>query len=129
MQALIENKIRPDVVVTDLDGNLPFLRKAEKLRSNNGHAYAHGDNIDMLKKVVPRLHRIVGTTQVMPTENVYNFGGFTDGDRCVFLAEEFGAKQIILFGMEFGPQVGRYSKNTIKDVELNKKRCRLVRNY
>lgn len=124
VQALIENKIRPDVVVTDLDGNLPFLRKAEKLGAIMV-VHAHGDNIDMLKKVVPRLHRIVGTTQVMPTENVYNFGGFTDGDRCVFLAEEFGAKQIILFGMEFGPQVGRYSKDTIKDVELKQKKMQV----
>jgi uncharacterized Rossmann fold enzyme len=124
VQALIENKIRPDIVVTDLDGNLPFLRKAEKMGAIMV-VHAHGDNIEMLKKVVPKLHRLIGTTQVMPTENVYNFGGFTDGDRSVFLAEEFGAKQIILLGMEFGPQVGRYSKDTVKDIELKQRKMQV----
>jgi 2-amino-4-hydroxy-6-hydroxymethyldihydropteridine diphosphokinase len=38
------------------------------------------------------------------------------------LAEEFGAQQIILLGMEFGPQVGKYSKNTVKDIELKKRK-------
>ena len=31
---LIENNIKPDIVVTDLDGDLRFLIKAEKLGSN-----------------------------------------------------------------------------------------------
>jgi 2-amino-4-hydroxy-6-hydroxymethyldihydropteridine diphosphokinase len=121
VQALIENKIKPDIVVTDLDGNLPFLRKAEKLGAIIV-VHAHGDNIDLLKKVIPKLHRLIGTTQVMPTENVYNFGGFTDGDRCVFLAEEFKAQQIVLLGMEFGPHVGRYSKRTVEDIELKQRK-------
>jgi uncharacterized Rossmann fold enzyme len=121
VQALIENKIRPDIVVTDLDGNLPFLRKAEKLGAIIV-VHAHGDNIDLLKKVIPKLHRLIGTTQVMPTENVYNFGGFTDGDRCVFLAEEFKAQQIVLLGMEFGPRIGRYSKRTVEDIELKQRK-------
>ncbi len=30
VQFLIENKIKPDIVVTDLDGNSKFLQKAEK---------------------------------------------------------------------------------------------------
>ncbi len=123
VQALIDNNIKPDIVVTDLDGNLSFLRKAEKLGAILV-VHAHGDNIDLLKKVVPKLHRLIGTTQVMPTENVHNFGGFTDGDRCVFLAEEFGAKQIVLFGMEFGPNVGKYSKDTVKDVELKQRKMK-----
>jgi uncharacterized Rossmann fold enzyme len=121
VQPLIENKIKPDIVVTDLDGNLSFLKKAEKMGAIMV-VHAHGDNIDMLKQVVPKLHRIIGTTQVMPAERVYNFGGFTDGDRCVFLAEEFGAQQIILFGMEFGPEVGKYSKDTVKEMGLKRRK-------
>jgi uncharacterized Rossmann fold enzyme len=120
-QFLIENKIKPDIVVTDLDGNPAFLQKAEK-----GGAimvvHAHGDNIDMLKKLVPKFGKLVGTTQVMPVENVYNFGGFTDGDRCVFLAEEFGAKKIVLVGMDFGNSIGKYSKERVKDPELKKQK-------
>jgi 2-amino-4-hydroxy-6-hydroxymethyldihydropteridine diphosphokinase len=97
------------------------LKKAEEIGAIIV-VHAHGDNIDMLKKVIPKLRRIIGTTQVMPTKNVYNFGGFTDGDRCVFLAEEFGAWRIVLFGMDFGPQVGKYSKDVVKEIGLKKRK-------
>lgn len=121
VQFLIENKVKPDIVVTDLDGNPAALQKAEK-----GGAvmvvHAHGDNTAMLKKLVPKFKKLVGSTQVMPVENVYNFGGFTDGDRGVFLAEEFGAKKIVLVGMDFGDSVGRYSKKKVKDAELKKRK-------
>lgn len=63
--------------------------------------HAHGDNMDALSEEVPRLKRIIGTTQSKPLDNVYNFGGFTDGDRCVFLAQEFGARSITLIGFDF----------------------------
>ncbi|AFU60034.1 hypothetical protein Ngar_c31180 [Candidatus Nitrososphaera gargensis Ga9.2] len=121
VQFLIENKIKPDIVVTDLDGDAASLQKAEK-----GGAimvvHAHGDNTAMLKKLVPKFKKLVGSTQVMPVENVYNFGGFTDGDRGVFLAEEFGAKKIVLVGMDFGESIGKYSKKKGKDAELKKQK-------
>jgi len=34
-------------------------------------------------------------------KNVYNFGGFTDGDRCVFLAKALGAAEIKLVGFDY----------------------------
>jgi uncharacterized Rossmann fold enzyme len=77
--------------------------------------HAHGDNIDMIKKMVPKFRKVVGTTQVMPLANVHNFGGFTDGDRAVFLAEEFGAKKVVLVGMDLGDSIGKYSKEHVKD--------------
>ena len=46
---------------------------------------------------------------------VYNFGGFTDGDRAVFLAEELGAKKIFLIGFDFGEIVGKWSKPYLKE--------------
>jgi 2-amino-4-hydroxy-6-hydroxymethyldihydropteridine diphosphokinase len=123
VQFLIENKVRPDIVVTDLDGNPAALKKAEK-----GGAvmvvHAHGDNTRILKKLVPKFKKLVGSTQVMPIENVYNFGGFTDGDRGVFLAEEFGAKKIVLVGMDFGNRIGKYSKKKVKDAELKKQKMK-----
>lgn len=121
VQFLIENKIKPDIVVTDLDGNPGALQKAEK----NGAVmvvHAHGDNTAMIKKLVPKFKKLVGSTQVMPVENVHNFGGFTDGDRSVFLAEEFGAKKIVLVGMDFGNSIGRYSKRKVKDAALKKQK-------
>jgi hypothetical protein len=40
----------------------------------------------------------------------------------VFLAEEFGAKKIILVGMDFGNNIGKYSKEKVKDPELKKQK-------
>src|ERR671931_45890 len=126
VQALIENKIKPDIVVTDLDGDLDFLQKAEKIGAIMV-VHAHGDNVKILKKIVPKFRRLIGSTQVMPVQNVYNFGGFTDGDRCVFLAEEFGAKEIILIGMDFGLHIGKYSKKVTKNIELKKEKMKTGR--
>ena len=66
--------------------------------------HAHGDNIDSIVKKVPRLKRVIGTTQSRPLNNVYNFGGFTDGDRCVFLAKHLGAAEIKLVGFDYEDQ-------------------------
>lgn len=123
VQALIERNIKPTIVVTDLDGNPSFLQKAEQLGATLV-VHAHGDNINKLKKLVPKFRHLIGSTQVMPVENVYNFGGFTDGDRCVFLAEEFGAKEIILIGMELGKNIGKYSKEVIIDIDLKRKKMK-----
>jgi hypothetical protein len=116
-KALIENHIKPDIVVTDLDGDISFLRKAERVGAIIV-VHSHGDNIEEMKKIVPTLRRVIGTTQVMPVENVYNFGGFTDGDRCVFLADEFGAEEIVLVGMEFGDRIGVHSKRSVDNIQL-----------
>jgi uncharacterized Rossmann fold enzyme len=126
VQFLIENKVKPDIVVTDLDGNPAALQKAER-GSAIMVVHAHGDNIAMLKKLVPKFKKLVGSTQVMPVENVHNFGGFTDGDRGVFLAEEFGAKKIVLVAMDFGDNIGKYSKKKVKDAELKKQKMQAGR--
>ncbi|MDP2218087.1 MAG: DUF115 domain-containing protein [Methanolobus sp.] len=93
----------PDIIVTDLDGDVG----KEIIANNRGSlmvVHAHGDNIDKLERYVPLLHSIVGSTQSVPLKNVYNFGGFSDGDRCVFLAKEFGAAKIILIGFDFNDE-------------------------
>src|ERR671930_2784716 len=125
-QVLIERKIKPNIVVTDLDGNPSFLQKAERMGATIV-VHAHGDNIAMLKKLVPKFRHVIGSTQVMPVENVYNFGGFTDGDRCVFLAEEFAAKEIILVGMEFGHPINRYSIEMVKNENLKKQKMKAAK--
>jgi uncharacterized Rossmann fold enzyme len=118
-RTLIENHITPDIVVTDLDSDPAVLKKAEKAGAIMV-VHGHSDNIQALKTLVPKFRRVLGTTQVMPVEGVFNFGGFTDGDRCVFMADELGAKEIILVGMEFGDRIGQSSKNIITDVELKR---------
>jgi len=97
---LINNGLAPNVIVTDLDGNMDDEAKANDLGAIMV-VHAHGDNMDALGEEVPRLKRIIGTTQSTPLSNVYNFGGFSDGDRSVFLAKEMGAKSITLIGFDF----------------------------
>lgn len=116
-QALIEKNIKPDIVVTDLDGSHEHLLQADKM-SSIMVVHAHGDNVNVLRNLVPKMKNCIGTTQVKPLHNVYNFGGFTDGDRAVFLASEFGAENIVLIGMDFGNKIGRYSKTKVKDEKL-----------
>ncbi len=108
-QALIEHGIKPEIVVTDLDGNHEYLFSADTLGSIMV-VHAHADNVNTIRYMVPRIRNIVATTQVKPWENVYNFGGFTDGDRAVFLADRFNARSIVLIGMDFGDDIGYYSK-------------------
>ena len=121
-RALIENKIKPDIVVTDLDGNEKFLKKAGKENSIMV-VHAHGDNIEKLHLVL-NFKYCIGTTEGKPFGNIHNFGGFTDGDRSVFLAKYFGAKKIILFGMDFGTKIGKYSKEKINDKTTKIKKLR-----
>ncbi len=96
---LVDRGIIPDIIVTDLDGDLEKEILANK-RGSVVVVHAHGDNIDKLERYVPLMKDIIGSTQSVPLVNVYNFGGFSDGDRCVFLADEFHASEIKLLGFD-----------------------------
>ncbi len=110
--ALLEEEVIPDIVVTDLDGKIEDI-----IDSNRNGAvmvvHAHGNNMENIKEYVPVLENILATTQSTPLDNVYNFGGFTDGDRCLFLAIKLGAKNIFLAGMDFGKIITQYSRPDI----------------
>jgi uncharacterized Rossmann fold enzyme len=97
---LLEKGIVPEIVVTDLDGPFDAILEANQMGAI-ATVHAHGDNIDALKRCVPQLRMILGTVQCRPPQGLYNFGGFTDGDRCVFLAKELGAASIKLLGFDF----------------------------
>jgi uncharacterized Rossmann fold enzyme len=61
--------------------------------------HAHGDNMDLLRFWVPLFPGpLVGTTQAGPFGRIHNFGGFSDGDRAVFLALALGAAEVTLAG-------------------------------
>lgn len=107
--ALLEEGVVPDVVVTDLDGKMENLYQAQ-VEGAVLVVHAHGDNQEKLKKHVPCLDKVLGTTQSQPVGMVHNWGGFTDGDRAVFLAVELGVRIIILAGMDFGKNTTRYSR-------------------
>ena len=127
IKVLIENKIFPDIIVTDLDGDQKTLKKIAKTKSIFV-VHAHGDNIDKLE-FAKKIKNCIGTTQTNPFDKLQNFGGFTDGDRGVFLANHYNAKKIILFGMDFGDQIGKFSntKKSERKIKLMKlKRGRLL---
>jgi hypothetical protein len=101
---LMDMGIVPDVICTDLDGNSEADIEKEILACEKGSIvliHAHGDNIHKLEKYVPHFKRFIATTQAKPFDKVYNFGGFSDGDRCVFVAKEFRAKSVRLAGFDF----------------------------
>jgi len=111
---LVNADIVPHIIVTDLDGDIEA-----QIEANSQGAvmvvHAHGDNIPAINSVVPQLGNIIGSTQAQPLENVFNFGGFTDGDRCVFLAKEFQASGIIMIGFDFNdPDVTDVKKKKLK---------------
>ena len=125
LEPLIDNGITPDIIVTDLDGNEDTIKKISKTKSIFV-IHAHGDNIEKLQ-MVKKMKNCVGTTQTNPFNKVQNFGGFTDGDRGVFLASYFNAKKIILFGMDFGNQIGKFSNTKKSDRETKLKKLEIGR--
>lgn len=113
--ALIEEKLVPDIVATDLDGNIDDILLAN-LRGANIVIHAHGDNMERIASLSSFFNNVLGTTQSQPVGNLYNFGGFTDGDRAIFLSVALGASQIILAGMDFGNIVTKYSRPNLPDI-------------
>ena len=111
--ALINEKISPDIVVTDLDGRIDDILLAN-LRGANIVIHAHGGNMDKIANLTPFFNNVLGTTQAQPIGNLYNLGGFTDGDRAIFLAVALYASEITLAGMDFGEIVTNYSRPNLK---------------
>jgi len=116
IKPLVDNGIIPDIIITDLDGDENTLKKIAKTKSIFV-VHAHGDNIEKLE-FVKKIKNCLGTTQSIPFDKIHNFGGFTDGDRGVFLASHYNAKKIILFGMDFGDQIGKFSKTKKSEREI-----------
>jgi 2-amino-4-hydroxy-6-hydroxymethyldihydropteridine diphosphokinase len=97
---LLKAGVIPEIIVTDLDGCMEDILQANEMGSIVV-VHAHGDNQDLIRKYVPQLGNVIGTTQSRPLPCLYNFGGFTDGDRCVFFARYHGASDIELIGFDF----------------------------
>jgi uncharacterized Rossmann fold enzyme len=92
--------IRPDAVFTDLDGATDAFLEMNQ-QGTIMVVHAHGDNISLLRHWVPRfLGPLVATTQSRPLPHVHNFGGFTDGDRAVFTAHAFDAREVRIIGFD-----------------------------
>jgi len=115
---LMRRDIVPDLVVSDLDGEVEYLMEANR-RGAVLMIHAHGDNMAALRLYVPRFTGlVVGTTQSRPFGVIRNFGGFTDGDRAVILAHHFAAIDVELIGFDF--LVPKEKKGRDREVKLKK---------
>ena len=86
---LLSENIVPDIIVTDLDGDVGSQKNASRLGSVTV-MHAHGDNTDAIMEHAGDFQgKVILTTQSRPDMVIYNFGGFTDGDRAVCIARHF----------------------------------------
>jgi uncharacterized Rossmann fold enzyme len=103
-EVLADHGIRPDAVFTDLDGATDIFIDLNR-QGTVMVVHAHGDNIPLLRYWVPRLPGpLVATTQASPLPHVYNFGGFTDGDRAVFAADALDAAEVRIIGFDLSDE-------------------------
>jgi uncharacterized Rossmann fold enzyme len=113
----------PDIIVTDLDGDVAD-QLAANAQGSVAVVLAHGDNETTVRRYVPWFTGpITPTTQARPFDSVYNFGGFTDGDRAVMLARHMGATRIHLRGFDLScprPKTG-------KDREVKLRKLKVAR--
>lgn len=99
-EVLAGHGIRPDAVFTDLDGATDVFVDLSR-QGTVMVVHAHGDNVPLLRHWVPLLPGpLVATTQAAPLPHVHNFGGFSDGDRAVFAADDLGAASVRIIGFD-----------------------------
>jgi hypothetical protein len=98
---LMDSGIVPDMVFTDLDGDIePQIRASSEGAITFIHA--HGGNQDLITAYAGSFKGpVVLTTQSVPDLVVFDYGGFTDGDRAVCFADHFGAREIRLLGFDY----------------------------
>lgn len=125
--ALLEGGYKCDILVTDLDGRKKDLEEVVR-RGAIPIVHAHGDNVSLVREIVPHLGYVLGSTQVEPVGHVFLWGGFTDGDRACYLVASYNPRRIIMAGMDFGHVVGRWSKPEYQEAIQadNRKRIKLA---
>ncbi len=91
----------PDVIVTDLDGPV----ESEVTANHRGSlvvVHAHSDNRPAVRTWVPEFSgELAGSWAGPPDPQLIDVGGFTDGDRAAYLAQDRGARRILLWGFDF----------------------------
>ena len=109
-----------DMIVTDLDG---IVEDQISLNSEGTVAFihAHGDNQPALGRYVGCFSGpVVGTCQCPPPTGLFNFGGFTDGDRAACICAELGAVDMLLVGFDFETPSSKAGRS--KEVKTRKLR-------
>ena len=108
VSACLERDLIPDIVVTDLDGNLSDIVLANQSGSKIV-VHGHGDNFSRLFEFSNKIQPTCLTT-TYPTSKADCWGGFTDGDRALMMSLSLGADSVSLVGFDF-EQIGKYSGN------------------
>jgi len=90
-----------DMMVTDLDKN-PATAARLTTEGIPVAIHAHGDNLSLLQHWLGRcdLRWVIPTTQAGPIASVRNPGGFTDGDRAAYLADQGDAAKLEFIGWD-----------------------------
>lgn len=109
----------PDLIVTDLDGALPDEVEASR-RGAMVLVHAHGDNRSAVEEWTPRFPGpVAGSCAGAPSGGLLNPGGFTDGDRALFVAEAYGATRARLLSYDFASASGEpVGTRSIKEEKL-----------
>ena len=121
---LLSQGVIPHIVVSDLDGSISDLKRANAMCAIMV-VHAHGDTERNRSVLVAE--RGAGTAQTQPEPLLLNVGGFTDGDRAVFLAKEYGARTISAIGFDFSDisvtprkmQKLQWAKRLLEQAEVN----------
>lgn len=105
-ELLLGAGLAPTLVFTDLDGGTESDIEASE-RGSVAIIHAHGDNMPPLREWVPKFSGpVVPTCQCRPFEGIFNWGGFTDGDRAYCALHHFMAREIRLVGFDFEEPCG-----------------------
>jgi uncharacterized Rossmann fold enzyme len=115
---LVESGIIPGMIVTDLDG---LVEDQIELNAKGSVVFlhAHGDNQPALRRHADEFKGpVVGTCQCPPPPSLFNFGGFTDGDRAACICVALGASELALVGFDF--DVPSEKPGRLKDVKKRK---------
>ena len=119
--ALLARDIEADAILTDLDSCSEIVLLEQSAKGKPIIVHAHGDNLNLIESIVPKLGPgVLGSTQVMPVQNIVNIGGFTDGDRTGYFLAHFSPRIIVIAGMDLGPVEGSFSKARVKTAQDNR---------
>ena len=113
-------------IVSDLDGG-DYLDAAAK-QGQTIVVHAHGDNMQQWEKTLASWEQFTPFPQIILSHQVnqaipgmYNFGGFTDGDRalCFTLSMGVDSENVELIGFSLD-RVGQWSGITVAETKLKK---------
>ena len=115
VSACLKRELIPDIIVTDLDGNLPDMIFANN-KGSKIVVHAHGDNLSRLFEFSKKI-QVISLTTTYPSPGTNCWGGFTDGDRALMMSLSYDASSVNLVGFDFekvGEYTGKYSPKKLQ---------------